>query len=141
MAKPNVLEAIPFLWVRSMDDSLRFYSEGLGFEMKLKWEVDGKIRWCELQLGKAFLMLQEYWHEGDHKNLPESPVGVGVTICFICEDAIAVYRQAQTKGLSPSTPVVGNQMWVTELRDPDGYHLLFESATDAPEESVLEEGA
>jgi catechol 2,3-dioxygenase-like lactoylglutathione lyase family enzyme len=32
-------------------------------------------------------------------------------------------------------PFVGNGMWVTEIRDPDGYQLCFESPTDAPEES------
>jgi hypothetical protein len=26
-------------------------------------------------------------------------------------------------------------MWVTEVFDPDGYHLVFESHTNAPEKS------
>jgi hypothetical protein len=30
-------------------------------------------------------------------------------------------------------------MWVTALRDPDGYKIDFESPTDVPEETVLEE--
>ena len=30
-------------------------------------------------------------------------------------------------------------MWVTELQDPDGYRLLFESATDVAEETKLSE--
>ena len=28
-------------------------------------------------------------------------------------------------------------MWVTEMTDPDGYRLLFESPTDVPEETKL----
>jgi hypothetical protein len=32
-------------------------------------------------------------------------------------------------------PFVGNQMWVTSVVNPDGYHLLFESPADAPEET------
>ena len=34
-------------------------------------------------------------------------------------------------------PHVGNAMWVTEVSDPDGYHLLFESPTDVAEETVF----
>jgi len=30
-------------------------------------------------------------------------------------------------------------MWVTSVKDPDGYDLLFESLTDAPEESEYSE--
>jgi lactoylglutathione lyase len=30
-------------------------------------------------------------------------------------------------------------MWVVPLTDPDGYRIEFESFTDAPEESVLDE--
>lgn len=30
-------------------------------------------------------------------------------------------------------------MWVTSLRDPDGYRLEFESLTDVPEETVFSE--
>jgi catechol 2,3-dioxygenase-like lactoylglutathione lyase family enzyme len=30
------------------------------------------------------------------------------------------------------------QMWVPELSDPNGYHLLFESPTDEPEETMLQ---
>jgi len=38
-----------------------------------------------------------------------------------------------------SPPFVGNGMWVTSLVDPDGYKVLFESATDTPEETEYSE--
>jgi catechol 2,3-dioxygenase-like lactoylglutathione lyase family enzyme len=62
----NVEQAVPFFRVTSMEASLRFYVDGLGFEMTKKWtpDGDGKIRWCWLQHGKAALMLQEYRREG-----------------------------------------------------------------------------
>ena len=41
------------------------------------------------------------------------------------------------QGIAATEPQVGNAMWVTELWDPDGYRLLFESATDVPEETKL----
>jgi hypothetical protein len=31
-------------------------------------------------------------------------------------------------------------MWVTSLKDPDGYRLDFESPTDVPEETVYDPG-
>ena len=69
-------------------------------------------------------------------NVPATPVGVGMSICFTCHDAIALYHEFCGRGIEAGTPFVGNSMWVTELKDPDGYKLFFESLTDAPEESV-----
>ena len=67
---------------------------------------------------------------------PTGPLGQGVSICFMCADAIAVYHDSRAQGLKPSRPFVGNNLWVTSLIDPDGYRLDFESPTDVPEETV-----
>ena len=66
-------------------------------------------------------------------------MGVGVSICFICEDALAIYREVTSRGIQASRPFVGNGMWVTSLSDPDGYRIDFESTTDVPEETVFSE--
>lgn len=132
----NLTQAVPFFGVREMAESLRFYVDGLGFRMKHQWVDDGRLRWCWLERGGAALMLQEFWREGQHANVPATPVGVGMSICFTCEDAIALFHEFRGKGIEAGTPFVGNSMWVTELKDPDGYKLFFESATDAPEDSV-----
>lgn len=84
-------------------------------------------------------MLQEFWKEGPHKNLPKGKVGEGVSINFICKDALEIYRELRSKGIHSSQPNVGNGMWVTQLYDPDGYKLFFESVTDLPEETVYDE--
>ena len=123
----NVKQAVPFFIVSNMDASLRFYIDGLGFEMKNKWIDGGKLRWCWLEIGEAALMLQEFRLEGK--------AGIGVSICFTCEDAIKIYREITARGIAAKRPFVGNGMWVTEVSDPDGYKLLFESKTDAPEET------
>ena len=62
--------------------------------------------------------------------------GEGISICFQCRDALAIYRDLVARGLAAQRPFVGNGMWVTIVVDPDGYKLDFESPTDAPEESV-----
>lgn len=134
----NVQQAVPFFMVTSMEASLRFYIDGLGFQMTKKWtpDGDGKVRWCWLEVGNAALMLQEY-RKDHHPNSgrPEGKVGLGVSVCFQCRDALAIYRQAKARGIEAKRPFVGNSMWVTCFQDPDGYKIDFESYTDVPEET------
>jgi lactoylglutathione lyase len=63
--------------------------------------------------------------------------GVGTSLWFQCNDAVALYHEFQSRGLSPQEPFVGNAMWDTLIIDPDGYRLHFESPTDVPEETKL----
>ncbi|WP_263383133.1 VOC family protein [Granulicella arctica] len=128
---PNVQQAVPFFWVLNLEASLPFYVDGLGFRKTKEWIVEGKLRWCWLELGGAAHMLQEY----GPNNVPSNKRGEGVSICFQCSDALAIYHQAIAHGLEPQRPFVGNGMWVTILTDPDGYKLDFESPTDEPEET------
>jgi lactoylglutathione lyase len=137
--KENVTQAVPFFGVSDIESSLRYYTEGLGFVIKNRWIHEGKLRWCWIELGDAALMLQEFWREGHHANVPTEKLGVGVSICFTCRDALAIYRELKAKGVDAQRPFVGNGMWVTSVSDPDGYKLFFESATDAPEESEYSE--
>ena len=140
----NVKQAVPFFGVADMKSSLRFYVDGLGFAMKRQWipegdehyPSDGEIRWCWLELGAAAIMLQEFAPHGR----PKEPVGIGTSVSFTCEDALALYREFRSRGIQTrSRPFVGNARWVVPLIDPDGYRIEFSSPTDAPEESELEE--
>ncbi len=130
---PNVRQAVPFFGVKDIEASLRFYVEGLGFTVTRHWNPQGRIRWCWLELGCAALMLQEYWKDGQPGGWPAGPLGQGVSICFLCADAIVIFHEANARGLEASRPFVGNNLWVTSLIDPDGYRLEFESPTDVPE--------
>ena len=139
VATSNLTEVVPFLGVTDMERSLRFYLNGLGFILKHKWEPEGQIRWCWLTRGGASIMLQEFGKDGHRGRRPEGVLGQGVNLCFQCEDALALYHQFRARGLDPSEPFVGNSMWVTSLRDPDGYHVEFESMTDITEDTTLGE--
>ena len=132
----NVQQVVPFLGITDIEASLRFYVTGLGFSMARQWAPEGRIRWCWLELGGASVMLQEYWKDGKPGGAPGGPLGQGVSICFMCADAIAIYRNAIARGLAASRPFVGNGLWVTSLTDPDAYRLDFESPTDVPEGMV-----
>jgi uncharacterized glyoxalase superfamily protein PhnB len=143
VTRVNVKQAVPFFGVTNMEASLRFYVDGLGFEMRRRWipeaaedQPEGRVRWCWLELGEAAIMLQEFLPE----RRPEDMLGVGVNVCFQCEDALALYREFKSRGIQTRTrPFVGNGLWVVPLSDPDGYLLEFSSPTDAPEESELKD--
>jgi len=133
----NVKQAVPFFWVTNMEASLRFYVEGLGFNMKRWWipdqpgeyDPDGRIRWCRLELGDAAIMLQEFMPGRQ----PNAALGAGTSVSFMCDDALALYRQFKSRGIQTrNRPSVGNGLWVVPLSDPDGYRIDFSSPTDAP---------
>jgi catechol 2,3-dioxygenase-like lactoylglutathione lyase family enzyme len=138
---PNVRQAVPFFSVKDMEASLRFYVDGLGFTATRLWHPEGVIRWCWLEHGHAAIMLQQYWRDGRPGGWPAGLPGQGVSTCFMCADAIAIYREARAHGLKATAPFVGNNLWVTTLVDPDGYRLEFESPADVPEETVYSEHA
>jgi len=135
----NVQQAVPFFSVSNIERSVRYYTEGLGFEMTNRWVVEGKLRWCWLQHGGAALMLQEFPKEGHDSWEPQGKVGEGVSIYFTCKDALSIYREVTSRGIRATRPFVGNGMWVVSLSDPDGYKIHFESSTDVPEETVFSE--
>ena len=126
-------EVIPFLHVDDLERSLRFYVDGLGFEVRDRWEVEGRLRWCRLERRGVSLMLQS------RAPGASGPGGSGISIVIFCHDARARYRELRGRGLAPSLPFVGNGLWVTTLVDPDGYRVDIESPADAPEDTVHDE--
>lgn len=127
-----------------MESSLRFYVDGLGFKIKRQWvpegdehyPSDGKIRWCWLELGEAAIMLQEF----PPRERPADALGSGASVSFVCQDALALYREFKSRGIQTrKRPFVGNGLWVVPLSDPDGYRMEFSSPTADREESELEE--
>ena len=135
----NIKLAVPFFGVNDMEATLSFYIDGLGFLMIDKWVPRGKIEWCWLQRDEVAMMFQEPNTAHGHYKEPDGKKGIGVSVCFQCEDALALYHEFRGRGISMKEPFVGNQMWVVAFKDPDGYHLSFESKTDVPEETMYSE--
>jgi lactoylglutathione lyase len=134
---PNIKLTVPFFMVRDMEASLNFYVEKLGFTKTIDWTPRGKIEWCWLKRDEVSMMLQE--PRNKEKFDGEGPKGKGLSICFQCVDAIALYHEFMAKGVEISEPFVGNNLWVVAFPDPDGYRLDFESPTDVPEETTYSE--
>ena len=131
----NLRQAVPFFMVSEIDKSLRFYVEGLGFDVKMDWKPQGRVEWCWLERDGVALMLQEY-RQGTQ---PAEKLGVGVSVCFMCINAIVLYKEFLNKGLLIAEPFVGNNLWVVGLKDPDGYNVYFESPSDVPEGTLYSE--
>ncbi len=137
MSTSNIKLAVPFFMVRNMATSLEFYIHQLGFIITNKWTPREKIEWCWLKRDDVSIMLQEprnktMFEQGDAK-------GSGISICFQCVDALALYHEFTAKGVVIKEPFVGNNMWVVVFTDPDGYKLDFESPTEVAEETTYAE--
>src|SRR5438045_1653464 len=113
--KAKVKQAVPFFGVKDIEASVKYYVDGLGFELRNKWVHENKLRWCWLQIDDAALMLQEFWEDGLNANLSQHRPGEGVSVYFVCEDALAFYHEVVSKGIEVAEPFVGNNMWVTAL--------------------------
>jgi catechol 2,3-dioxygenase-like lactoylglutathione lyase family enzyme len=128
-------QAVPFFRVADMDASVRFYVDGLGFQITNRWVVDGKLRWCGLENGGAALMLQQFSREGATPGGRQRRSASSLDLLRL-QGRRALYREFVSRGLPAGRPFVGNNMWVTSVLDPHGYRLEFESPTDVPEDSV-----
>lgn len=136
----NVTALVPLLMVTSMERSLAFYVDGLGFTIENRWMPDGHLRWCWMSLGGAALMLQEAIGMSREKLAAAGKLGNGIGLNFQCTDALAIYREAATRGIhTVREPQVGNFSWEVTFSDPDGYSIHFASPTDLPEETLLSE--
>lgn len=136
MQAANLKQAVPFFNVINIAAAVHFYVDGLGFVMTKHWKPEGKLRWCWLEREGVALMLQEFFPA---TNAPTEKLGVGISICFQCEDALTLYHEFTARGIAASRPFVGNGMWVTSVNDPDGYRLEFQSCTDVAEETEYSE--
>lgn len=136
----TVTAVVPLLMVTNMERSLTFYIDGLGFAIQNRWIPDGRLRWCWMSLGSAALMLQEAVESTREKMAAAGTLGNGVALYFQCSDALAIYREAATRGIHAlHEPQVGNFAWEVFFADPDGYKINFSSPTDLPEETLLSE--
>ena len=134
----QVAAVVPLLLVTSMERSLAFYVDGLGFKIENRWIPDGRLRWCWMSLGGAALMLQELVDSSREKLAAAGVLGNGVSLYFSCTDALAIYRDTAARGIHTlREPQVGNFSWEVVFADPDGYSIHFSSPTDFPEETLL----
>jgi uncharacterized glyoxalase superfamily protein PhnB len=122
----TIRELVPLLFVDDIVRSAGFYCDQMGFKITGTWEPDGKLSWCRLQRDGSAVMLQQACEEDG----PAESRGRGIGFFFICDDAEAVFNEFSQRGLQLSPPEDAFYgMKQVFVKDPDGYELCFESAT------------
>ncbi len=116
--------ASPILTVNDLDRSLKFYTDGLGFIVKERWNADsGALQGVMLLAGVCELGLsQDDWKKGrDRKK------GEGFRVwCRTAQDVDALARRVKAAGFAlteePKNEYGGRSFSVD---DPDGFHITI----------------
>ena len=128
MANPNALQAAeallasigPSLTVNDVQKSLAFYTDGFGFEIERKHEVEGRLQFAMLKAGEARIGIgQDDFAKGrDRKK------GVGLRIWLrTTQDLHALAERAKQAGITLDSDV-HTTPWGTvafTFTDPDGF--------------------
>jgi len=121
----------PLLSVFDMPTSIKFYCEGLGFEIVATDNLPAPhFGWVLLRLNGTELMLNTAYEAWQRPPGPEpSRIAAHDDTClyFGCPDVDSAYRHLQEKGVDLSPPKVAPYgMKQLYLKDPDGYSLCFQ---------------
>jgi uncharacterized glyoxalase superfamily protein PhnB len=116
----------PELFVRDLVASIRFYEEGLGFDVVRQ---DQEFAVLSLGAARIQLVLADESVASVKAWLDAGPRGVGVNIRIIVDDVDALYERARRRGV-PIIREIDDRFY--ELRDftvgdPDGFVLSFAS--------------
>jgi catechol 2,3-dioxygenase-like lactoylglutathione lyase family enzyme len=112
----------PSLTVDDLEESRRFYVDGLGFTVHEEWKEEGKLLGLMLVAGSCHLGLsQDDWSKGrDRKK------GEGISLwCATAQDIDALAARIKAAGArlaqEPSDSPEGGRMLAVD--DPDGFRL------------------
>jgi catechol 2,3-dioxygenase-like lactoylglutathione lyase family enzyme len=113
------------LTVNDLQQSIKFYTEGLGFEIVHRHEHEGKLRYVRMQGGQVTIGIgQDDFAKGrDRKK------GVGMRFWFTThQDLDALAAQIKAAGFAIARGPAPTNWNSTELAvvDPDGFNISFE---------------
>ena len=142
----KILNATPYLRVSDMERSLRFYRDGLGFEVTDRIEEGGRTFWARLVNDGVSVMLStgaarfmedgssedDHEHDEHGQHIYHGPTSVAagelnaVTFVYV-EDADAAYEEVQARGIVPEDAPSNKDYGLREflVRDPDGYYYAI----------------
>ncbi len=123
---------VPEFWCSDFDESLRFYTEVLGFSVGQR---RGDDHHAYIERGDAQLMIARWEQDGTWEPAPlEKPYGRGVNFQILVEDVRALYEDVLAAGVEPFVALETKSYWRTDrmdvrtqfaILDPDGYFLRF----------------
>jgi catechol 2,3-dioxygenase-like lactoylglutathione lyase family enzyme len=116
--------ARPVLHVASVETSLRFYVDQLGFTVAWRFEEDGRVRVAQADRGSCALIFSDQWPD---------KVGNGLTFISLnveseTHDAAVTALDALRAELEGRGTVITEGRWgyrVLIVEDPDGNQLFF----------------
>lgn len=116
----------PSITVNSIEDSLAFYRDVVGFHVKDLWEHEGLVRGAELVAGTALLMIGQ----DDFKKGTDRVKGVGMRLYFttsapVDQVAEAIKARGGTLESEPQDMPWGGRAF--SMVDPDGIAITFAS--------------
>lgn len=115
-----------------LEQSGKFYTEGLLFTVKERWEHEGKLVGLELVAGNAFLwLMQDDWAKGRDRTK-----GVGLRLfAETAQNPEELASKFRANGIEVEGPVNHGGNITINMVDPNGIKLAFfkkidESASD-----------
>ncbi len=129
--------ARPVLHVSSVEDSLRFYVDRLGFTVAWRFEEEGRARVAQVDRGSCALIFSDQWPEKVGKGLmfislnvePETRRGRGRGARCVARRVRSPRRSRQGRRWGYRLLVVedldGNQLFFNYPNEPDGQPEQF----------------
>lgn len=110
------------LTVNDLEQSIRFYTEGLGFFVEEEWKVEGVLRGVRLRAGRCDLNLAQ----DDYSKGRDRKKGVGFRLWFsTIQNLDELAERARAAGITldhePQEMPWGQR--VMALTDPDGFQI------------------
>ena len=116
--------ARPVLHVSSVEASLRFYVDRLGFTVAWRYEEDGRARVAQVDRGSCALICSDQWPEKVGKGLMFMSLNVAPETREAAVAALEELRvELEGRGASVRDGWWGYKLLIVE--DPDGNQLFF----------------
>lgn len=119
----SMREVQPILYASSIEQSVAFYQEHLGFELRFAMTGDGG-RMVHASLVKDAVTIMLGYKEAEH---PDQRLGGGAVLYTYVDDVDGYFEQVVAAGTA-LTEALTDQYWgdrTFTVTDPDGYVLTF----------------
>ncbi|MFY2824528.1 VOC family protein [Ruegeria sp. MALMAid1280] len=131
----EIAPLVPELWCTDFEESMKFYTESIGFEVV---QQRGHDPHAYISLNQAQIMLAHWTIDGGwepwHPKPMERPFGRGINFQFLVHNVQGLYDRICSIGIEPFVDIHDAEVWKTGcmdtrrqfiVLDPDGYLLRF----------------
>lgn len=127
----KILKTTPLLCVNSIEQSLAFWVDTVGYKKTVEVPHDGKLGFAILHKGESEIMLQTHASLAEDVPAVAQVVPVGAVLLYTEVDSVAeaigLSRGSQLL-VPPRTTFYGSQEIF--IRNPDGYVIAYSQAAE-----------